>query len=86
MILRHFDHYLECFGEIKTCLDFRKHALWYFRDSAGEDHLRDHMIALRDAASMRQVLIDAAAIIDQPSLRAPHAQIPHDDWNPCSAE
>jgi tRNA-dihydrouridine synthase B len=86
MILRHFDLYLECFGEVKTCLDFRKHALWYFRDSAGEDHLRDHMISLRSASAMRQVLIDAAALIDQPSQRSPHAQMPEDDWNSCSTE
>lgn len=86
MILRHFDHYLECFGEIKTCLDFRKHALWYFRDSAGEDHLRDHMIALSSAVSMRQVLMDAAALTRLPSQRAVHTPTPETDYNFCTVE
>lgn len=40
VVRRHLSLYVEFYGERRTCLEFRKHALWYFRDTPGHPVLR----------------------------------------------
>ena len=40
MMHRHLALYVKHLGARRTCLEFRKHALWYLKGSAGEPVLR----------------------------------------------
>ncbi len=59
MVHRHLALYAECFGEHRTCLEFRKHALWYFRGTPGEDVVRSRLRALTSLQAVRDA-VDAA--------------------------
>jgi len=64
MMLRHFALYVGAFGETKACLDFRKHALWYLKGTAGEAVLRRRMRGLDSAEAVREALTAACAALD----------------------
>jgi nifR3 family TIM-barrel protein len=63
MMLRHFDHYLDIFGERKTCLDFRKHALWYLEGTDAAPLLRERMVSMQSAAQVREILQQCCAAL-----------------------
>ena len=63
MMLRHFDLYVQAFGETKSCLDFRKHALWYLKGTPGEAVLRRRMRGLDSVEAVRTALTDACAAL-----------------------
>ena len=59
MVHRHLELYVDSFGDRRTCLEFRKHALWYFRDTPGRDVLRARMNRMTEIDAVREA-IDAA--------------------------
>jgi nifR3 family TIM-barrel protein len=63
MVLRHFEHSVAIFGEKKTCLDFRRHALWYFAYTPAAEVLKNRMVGMRDSESVRQVLRECCAAL-----------------------
>ncbi len=56
MVLRHLDLYLDCFGERRTCLEFRKHALWYYRGTPAEPYIRKHLRSLTSEQTLRSLI------------------------------
>jgi tRNA-dihydrouridine synthase B len=59
MMHRHLRLYVEQFGERRTCLEFRKHALWYVKGTAGESTLRALLRGL-DTVDAVGAAVDAA--------------------------
>lgn len=64
MVTRHLDLYVESFGEPRTCLEFRKHAIWYFKDTAGRDVLRSRMRKLTSRAAIADAIEAAVQAIE----------------------
>ncbi len=67
MVLRHLALYIESFGEHRTCLEFRKHALWYFKGTDGLPVLRSRMRGMDSAAAIRDAVEAAVQALE------PHA-------------
>ena len=59
MMHRHLRLYVEQFGERRTCLEFRKHALLYVKGTAGESILRALLRGL-DTVDAVGAAVDAA--------------------------
>lgn len=59
MMHRHVDLYVAHLGARRTCLEFRKHALWYVRGTAGEEPLRARLRGLERVEDVKAA-IDAA--------------------------
>lgn len=72
MVLRHFDHSVAIFGEKKTCLDFRRHALWYFAHTPAAEVLKSGMVGMRNAESVREVLRACCAALPEQDATADH--------------
>lgn len=58
MMHRHLALYVKHLGARRTCLEFRKHALWYLKGSAGEPVLRARLRGL-DTVEAVKAAIDA---------------------------
>lgn len=56
IVLRHLALYVDAFGEHRTCLEFRKHALWYFRGGAGEQAVRSRMRGMTSVDAVRDAV------------------------------
>lgn len=73
MVFRHLALYVASFGERRTCLEFRKHALWYFRDTPGYAVLRQHMRKMDSADAIREAVdaaVRALATAEEAAVRA----------------
>ncbi len=56
LLNHHFELYLETFGEVRTCLEIRKHLLWYFRGTPAELVLRQQMRNLTTISSIQEII------------------------------
>ncbi len=68
MVMRHVELYVENFGVKRTCLEIRKHLLWYFRDTPGEKILRRRLADLETIADVENAVdaaLEANATIDE---------------------
>lgn len=72
IVHRHLALYVDSFGERVACLEFRKHALWYFRDTAGHPVLRSRLAGLVSLDAIRAAIDEAAdaALDDERSGRS----------------
>lgn len=59
MMHRHIDLYVHHLGARRTCLEFRKHALWYVRGTDGEQPLRALLRGLERVEDVKAA-VDAA--------------------------
>jgi tRNA-dihydrouridine synthase len=59
LLNRHIELYLETYGEKLTCLQIRKHLLWYFRATPGEAVLKANLAGLRTAQQVFVVVAQA---------------------------
>lgn len=75
VVLRHLALYVDSFGERRTCLEFRKHALWYFRGGAGEEVIKARVRAMDSAAAIADAVRAAVvALADAPPQHDPLAR------------
>ena len=68
-LLRHIDLYVETYGERITCLQIRKHLLWYFRDTPGERVIKERMEGLWLIAQVKGAVDEALGACMAPGLR-----------------
>jgi nifR3 family TIM-barrel protein len=61
---RHLELYVESFGEKRTCLQFRKHALWYFKGTAGHPVLRKRMANLTSVIAIEDAIREAVEAME----------------------
>ena len=59
MVMRHVELYVDCFDVEQTCLEIRKHLLWYFRDTPGEQVLRRRLSGLETIADIDDAIDEA---------------------------
>lgn len=62
---RHIALYAETYGEKLTCLQIRKHLLWYFRDTPGEVVLKSRLAALSALSEVFGAVDDAVWACEQ---------------------
>ncbi len=56
LLNHHVALYLETFGEVRTCLEIRKHLLWYFRGTPAELVLRQRLRNLTTIADVQDAI------------------------------
>lgn len=67
--VRHLSLYERVFGERRTCLEFRKHALAYVRGTPAETFVRERLRSMESTDRIREVLREAAASWEFPGAR-----------------
>jgi tRNA-dihydrouridine synthase B len=53
VVLRHIQLYADTYGERRTALQIRKHLLWYFRGTPGEQVLKSRLAGLSSVSDVR---------------------------------
>jgi nifR3 family TIM-barrel protein len=66
VVRRHLALYVEFYGARRTCLEFRKHALWYFKNTPGHAVLR-RLLARLETIDAVESAIDQATVALRPS-------------------
>ncbi|MBA2662298.1 MAG: tRNA dihydrouridine synthase DusB [Bradymonadaceae bacterium] len=64
LLANHLALYVETFGEARTCLEIRKHLLWYFRGTPAEKILRARMRDMTSTTHVEEAI--AAAMAAEP--------------------
>ena len=64
VVRRHLALYVEFYGVRRTCLEFRKHALWYFKNTPGHAVLRKLLAQLETVEAVESAIDEAAFALE----------------------
>lgn len=64
VVRRHLALYVQFYGVRRTCLEFRKHALWYFRNTPGHAVLRRLLSQLETVEAVEAAIDEAVAALE----------------------